>query len=342
MSQWMSLYLSHHSSVFAPQFDRFLVEVVKPFVAECEEAGWVDGFFFIRFADRLPHVRLRLRGSRPVLLQHARPRLEERVRDYFDRYPLQDRSALWPATQRYQNGPEFFVNGTIHEVPYEQEIGRFGGPVGMALAEDLFEHSSRVALDWLAQNVDRPFEEKLGFGMQCHLLILAEVVHDPAAIEVFCENNVRALLDAELGHVAAELWSKSDELRRFLDGAYGDLETPLPVTTLHRAYEARFDAAPPEAFAPVQAFWNEVQERGPLDDLLPRLQEALRSSFDHLRRGIDDGSIEIANIKRMPAHQQTQAAAASFMHFHNNRLGLHLTEESWISYVAQRCLGQAH
>lgn len=104
--------------------DVFLVRGLRPFLQQYIWANRGTRAFFIRYQDeRGPHIRIRMRGE------------ESWMED-----------TLRPAFAGWQEG-----RGDWVEVPYTPETERFGGEEAMALAEEYFHLSSRVALDRLAR-----------------------------------------------------------------------------------------------------------------------------------------------------------------------------------------------
>lgn len=103
--------------------DRLLAEVVAPLAALHEEVAPGEPWFFIRYSDPEPHLRVRFRGGRGALQT-----LDERV---------------WSLA-----GP-FVENGSIHRVSvdtYVREIERYGGGRAIELAEAWFRHDSAAVL----------------------------------------------------------------------------------------------------------------------------------------------------------------------------------------------------
>src|SRR5262249_22168588 len=90
-------------------------------------SGLADSWFFIRYSDPEPHLRLRFKGAPEKLTRQ----LFGHVCDWAGRL-IADGLCLK------------FVFDT-----YEQEIERFGGPAGMALAETFFSEDSRYAAQLL-------------------------------------------------------------------------------------------------------------------------------------------------------------------------------------------------
>jgi thiopeptide-type bacteriocin biosynthesis protein len=104
--------------------DRVLRDVVAPLVEQVIGSGTAHRWFFIRYADPHPHIRLRFFGEPSRLNADVLP-------------------ALAAATA------PFMRDGRIWRVQldtYEREVERYGGPVGVELAERLFAADSAATL----------------------------------------------------------------------------------------------------------------------------------------------------------------------------------------------------
>jgi thiopeptide-type bacteriocin biosynthesis protein len=104
--------------------DRILREVVGPFVGRQRAEGHAQAWHFIRYADPDWHLRVRIHGAGPVLVGRLVPALHD---------------ALSPLIER----------GAVRRLvldTYEPETARYGGPVGMRLAERLFDIDSDAVL----------------------------------------------------------------------------------------------------------------------------------------------------------------------------------------------------
>jgi len=107
--------------------DQILREIVGPLVREARRGGALRGWFFIRFADPHPHLRLRLQGQPARLLGETLPALHAALA------PLRERGTLWK----------------LQLDTYEREVERYGGEAGVLLAERIFEADSEAALEVL-------------------------------------------------------------------------------------------------------------------------------------------------------------------------------------------------
>ncbi len=99
--------------------DAFITGTLAPMLADRE-------WFYIRYGDTGPHLRVRIRGSfEASLLRNAIAAAD---------YPV------------FSDSPDWLPHGDVREVPYVPEVARYGGPRAMPVAEDFFCHSTQVAI----------------------------------------------------------------------------------------------------------------------------------------------------------------------------------------------------
>jgi thiopeptide-type bacteriocin biosynthesis protein len=129
--QWLSVHLFH-----AGDADRLLRLLVTPVV---QQAGYP--YFFIRYWEGGPHIRLRLWVDDKQEL-HARRLLENAAQSYFSAYPSHRREDAWPSQQ-------LLPNDSWQYIPYVPETARYGNVYTMPLAERQFGLSSAFVLQEL-------------------------------------------------------------------------------------------------------------------------------------------------------------------------------------------------
>ncbi|GAA4666621.1 thiopeptide-type bacteriocin biosynthesis protein [Streptomyces chumphonensis] len=143
-----------------------LLQCVRPLVDSLADDGLLAGWFFINYWLEGPHVRLRVRPSAPEHEARVRRRTEEAI-DAF----LAERPALYEVDTGFLN--EFYntlfdvefsgqdrapyldgegrmnlrPNNSRHAMEYAPEYGKYGGPVGIDLAEWHFRHSSDLVVE---------------------------------------------------------------------------------------------------------------------------------------------------------------------------------------------------
>ncbi|WP_052757852.1 thiopeptide-type bacteriocin biosynthesis protein [Streptomyces yangpuensis] len=134
------------------RLDHGVLRCLPPLVDLARELG-ADRWFFIQYTDwKGPHLRLRIHGERDTVdrLHRGLPRITREL-EALAREPVLSRGALVPFEQRPFGGSHVGVETAL----YEPEEGKYGGPRGIELAEEVFQHSSELAL-WAGQLSRRP------------------------------------------------------------------------------------------------------------------------------------------------------------------------------------------
>lgn len=108
--------------------EEFLTGAVRDFCHEVSRKGLSNGWFFVRYNDPDPHIRLRFRGDPNRLLSQLLPEV-----------------CAWGGDMMAEGICQRFAFDT-----YEREIERYGGPPGMSAIEAQFTADSPAAVDLLA------------------------------------------------------------------------------------------------------------------------------------------------------------------------------------------------
>jgi lantibiotic biosynthesis protein len=120
-SEW--LYSKIYSGVVTA--DRVLREVIDPLLRRAVETGAAERWFFLRYSDPEPHLRVRFQGQPDRLREEVLPALQ---------------AALAP----------WLEDGRIRSMQldtYEREIERYGGGLGVLLSERVFHHDSAAVVE---------------------------------------------------------------------------------------------------------------------------------------------------------------------------------------------------
>lgn len=142
-NRWSSI---HVYLRWAPEHvDVFLSDDLGPIMAALTETGQIGDWFFIRYGEGGPHLRIRMRGAAQATVTSLRTRLTRLVR-----------AVGYPVAQDLPARDEWYPHGQVREEVYEPETERYGGSVALEVAEDVFCHSTQVALLALARTKPRP------------------------------------------------------------------------------------------------------------------------------------------------------------------------------------------
>jgi len=162
---------------------------VAPLVSAMRDEGLIQRFFFVRYAEGGLHVRLRFGGDGRVLQFEVRHRVDSAIRNYLANRPseieftpdeLRHLGAQWAEVDGDTPLP-IQPNNSLLYIPYVPETSRYGGPSGVAIAEDHFDFSSTQALSVLLAEGQQATPEgrkaqvrrRLGIALQCSLVLPA-------------------------------------------------------------------------------------------------------------------------------------------------------------------------
>lgn len=122
--------------------DRLLLDNIKPLAEKVLASGEADSWFFIRYADPHPHLRVRFHGDPRTLSAAVLP-------------------SLWECVERQRRQGRTW---RVQLDTYEREIERYGGPAGILVAEQFFRLDSELVLELLSSIPDQ-----LGGKIRWHL-----------------------------------------------------------------------------------------------------------------------------------------------------------------------------
>jgi thiopeptide-type bacteriocin biosynthesis protein len=287
--------------------DRMLAEVVYPFVEREYRDGSIGRYFYIRYGELGPHLRVRFHGDLARLRGEVAPRFERHV---MDRLPegLAGSPAPEPAAVDLPN-----THPSVRWIPYEPESARYGGPDGVRVAERLFHVSSAVCAELLRAPQDR--ESRLGVSLS------AAVV----GLRAFCDRADEAIERAR------------QHRDHFLAATAWDQPAAPVLASFDRAYAAQGPALCPL----VQALW-EAAGSGDSTDLPPalgRYHEALLQARDALTRLSREGRLTYEEVPVRRPSAIAEAFLWSYSHMTHNRLGVAPLDECYVMHIAARALG---
>jgi hypothetical protein len=150
-SAWVSAHLFCHTDL-----DALLMHAVRPAVTELAESKAIGGFFFLRYWDGGPHIRLRLSVADPAAIGLIRTTIDQKCGSY-----LREHRAVEPIGQvryartaselarlegvtRYRRDP--YPDGTLRFFRYHREYSRYGDEAVMAAVEQHLMAASIIAL----------------------------------------------------------------------------------------------------------------------------------------------------------------------------------------------------
>jgi thiopeptide-type bacteriocin biosynthesis protein len=162
---------------FQDDLDLLVRHVVAPLTDELAAEGMSSEFFFLRYWDGGPHLRLRVLPASGVSRGEVQRLIGHQFGQYMSRNPSSDRLSAeeYPAIAgqlaRQENIRSWadrpYPNNSVSFIGYQREHERYGHGVSMQAVERHFAESSRIALRVLTLAV--PTERRATLALGCIL-----------------------------------------------------------------------------------------------------------------------------------------------------------------------------
>jgi len=292
---WRGVHVHDHGS-----HDTLLMDHLGPNLAERSR------YFFIRYWEGGPHIRLRLdtRDEQSFLdlvdsiraSVAGRPNLEASRAGAFQR----TQRVLALLEGKPPEDTDAVAHGHVRVAGYQPEYGKYGGPRGVAIAEDLFVASSRLCLDLLPV-MSPAGAPRLVLGVSTMLSALVGAgMTEPEIIEFLARYT-----HVWSGYVSRESW------RGWPARAAGDR------AIVSDAVSAVLSGNPDLAVVE----WR---------DVVAGAVRAVRAEGEALLRDVTaSGPLSGRKLDFLVCH---------YLHTHNNRLGVLPDEEAYLAYLARNVL----
>jgi thiopeptide-type bacteriocin biosynthesis protein len=122
--------------------DSFLTETVAPHLDASAASEQIRRWFYIRYAERGPHLRIRVETTAATAAQ-----IQTELTRLIAAHPAPEQHPAMTA--------DTYPHGLVRDVDYVPETERYGGDEAIAIAEHVFCLSSAIAVDIIAAT-DRP------------------------------------------------------------------------------------------------------------------------------------------------------------------------------------------
>lgn len=336
---WISLHIFYYGD----QND-LIVNCVAPVIETLRAQQLIERSFFIRYWLEGPHVRLRLLPLVEKNEEKIKQIAEQMIAAYLKRRPAlfePDAPSLAPIYKDMfisEYGEEKFIekygeNGTIglrannsfHYIEYEPEYSRYGGTEGVELAEWHFDHSSSIIIELLRE---------VNVGVPTILLGTAVQLFLPLFYGFF--DTDQAVIGALDGYIA--FWQNSKS------GA----SWPGAKRTAFDSYNKNYHRMASELQQRVLEVKKYMTQDHTKEQLTP-IEYAWKSHIQELRGRVDTlltkGNVALFGLpeERLPGPAEITDKAyrfllGSYVHMTNNRLGISIFHEVYLSYLLKRAL----
>ncbi|MET8627120.1 thiopeptide-type bacteriocin biosynthesis protein [Kitasatospora sp. NPDC004669] len=312
---WVSAHLFYHADQ-----DAVVVGVVKPTVERLRRAGQADGFFFLRYWEGGPHIRLRVL-TRPEHVQQVRSVIEEAAAEFYrtspSQFPIsaQDYADSAPGLAALERMADYDTvlhpDNSVAFVDYVPETEVFGTGRSLEAVERHLMAASALAVELIARG-RKPGQR----AMDAFAMLAA---NRTLFTGILPELAYQARFMVESGGQAAQLIG-TPEFERYFEANKAQLRS-----TLEAVWAATRGVALPEASV-VSNWLSTVRE---LNDTLVELEllgrldaypsfEAPADVLDHIN------------------HLVPQLIVERCAHLMCNRLGISLAQESHLRLLLTR------
>ncbi|MEO8970177.1 MAG: lantibiotic dehydratase C-terminal domain-containing protein [Ktedonobacteraceae bacterium] len=332
---WISIHIFYSSNA-----NPLIVDCLAPLIDLLRKRGLIRRYFFIKYWMEGPHVRLRLLLAEGVEEEEVKRVIEPVIAEYLQRRPaLYDLDSeqfrafhkdmfiaeygkeIWVEKYGEDGEMPLRANNSFHYIEYEPEYLRYGGVEGVELAEWHFEKSSDIVIR-LLRDTNVPVRTiMLGLSTQLSLPLCFGFLEDDQRVIDFLINylkywqetfhkeslNLHADFDKKYDKMAVELQRRIAEVRRYIVD-----NTPGSLTVIEREWAAHI---------------RELRAR--IDALV--LEEKL------IFQGKGEDGEAIGPITRLD-YAYYQVLLSGYIHMTNNRLGVSILDEIYLSYILKRTL----
>lgn len=157
--EWISVH------IFYTAHNKFLIEALPGFLEIIKNQFPVHKYFFIRYWEAGPHIRLRL-----LVNTNDKEKIKNEIITFFSIYLEKN-----PSVRNIEK-EHFLPNNTVHFIEYEPEVERYGGGEGISTAESHFQDSSETVLNLMSSiNQNWNLGVAQGIALQLSYIFLKSV-----------------------------------------------------------------------------------------------------------------------------------------------------------------------
>lgn len=324
-------WLAYHV-FYASDSNPIIVEALRPLARDLRDDGLIDNWFFIKYWMEGPHVRARFHpvsnsvredvdkrvsaaldsflARRPALYEADPDVVSELYRDMFLAEYSQQK---WDEMYGHDGAMPMRANNSWLRYEYEPEFDRYGGAIGMAIGEWHFTHSSEMVASLLARSNPHVRPILLGLAAQTSLMLAYAFLEDDDKVVTFF-SSYRAFWEDSYGQNSEDYHDSFDKTVETSGSAIRDRM-------------ARIRAAAQGKVSTLGPF-----ERQWMDHCLELRDKVIRAgAAGELLFTARDGSGEQRPLTDPASF--IPVVLSSYVHMTNNRLGVAILDEIYLSYL---------
>lgn len=310
-NQYLSFYI-----YYAEPWETLLLGAVHPLVKKLVDKELITQYFFIRYWEKGPHLRLRLKKKPTATEAEVSKIVFENLNNFILKYP--SKLLLTTEMEARKLAESWRDNNQVRSISYQPETARYGGRAGLPLAELQFFASSRMVLNELIETPNWSYDYALGAAIKLHLGFIFSTGMSQEDIVKFFEKNCQDWLPR-----AAHDQDKTEQQEQIL-------------SQFEKAYSAQKSAL----FPYVQAIWEELK-KNPTGSGSPSWENWLsvnQAVYSNLNLLAEGSLLEFSSGLDNDLDHKLWNILSDFVHMTNNRLGVLNRDEGFLAFMLAKVL----
>lgn len=322
---WLSVQLYYNEP-----WEDFLQKAVEPYVNTAIQTGIAHQYFFIRYWEKGPHIRLRLKGNAEMVNTILKPNLEEHFTHYFESKPSRRIEPNYPPN--FSSDLKWHPNNSIGYNEYQPELNRFGGKIGTQLSERQFMLSSKVILEFIKiKGKSWSYDDAMGAAIKLHLSFIHAAGFDLDSSIQFFDFFTKNWLPYTFKNIEEQL-NKEDF----------NIQSGLSIDAFEKAFSNQREVLIPFHVSLWEALGsNDEFEESILNYWVTENLEIISELTGNFKEGNLTLRAQPHSYPVKPANHNNElvwSILADYIHLTNNRLGILNRDESYLSFIMMRCL----
>lgn len=302
--KWISLYIYFKGDIYEPECDKIILDLVENIVNYAKSNKLFEKYFFIRYSENGPHVRLRFYADQFLFNNLLMSFIEDSINNYKPKELLS-----YPAPSATQTES----NSSIILVDYEPEIERYGGKEAIKIAEEFFFYSSETAIELIKQMDTNDRSSRLGKGLLATLVLIYVFLPERQQASMFFDHYSKGYLST---------FGTNEEIKSMW------LE----------AFDKGFDKQSEKLIEFINLIWEALNTGDDISEVLDAYKKNLNTIKEKLKILLDSGNLNKKGYMIENWYDCIRTIVSSYVHMMNNRLGVSIKEESYISHLISKAL----
>jgi Lantibiotic biosynthesis dehydratase C-term len=324
---WLSVHLYYNEP-----WEVFLTKSVHPFVETLLQTGIIQQYFYIRYWERGPHIRLRLYGEQATLEKVLKPSLLEHFNNYFEWHPSQRVEPKLPTNTK--ESYRWLPNNSVQWIDYTPELLRYCGKLGLEVSEQQFFTSSQVALSSIKRVGANDWDKNsaMGVAIKLHLSLAHIVGMNLEQAALFFKQVFHHWLPEAFRYHRNRLTTQQFEA-----------QSESMLQTFEQSFQAQRETLVSYHAALWEALENDADfEENELHEWLAAnriMHEKLDDYFDSGKLTPRPSELLLRTAMELdPKTHLFWTLYSDYIHLTNNRLGILNNEEGFLAYLSMRSL----